>query len=156
METFSVTIGVGSFEGGDLGDLMEVSAIVCPGPGRSHAPGYAMLPEPMLTALGVRPARRKPIKFADGRIEMRDVGAAWITYNDDKMVCPVIFGPEGEYLLGALTPGFLSLEVDPVGKKLVPMEFLPIYPVIPEYAAIPAYPVIPAKAGIQGLSTGRA
>ena len=117
METFSVTIGVGSFEGGHPGDLVEVSAIVSLG--RSHVPGYVMLPESLLTALGIRPTRRKPIKFADGRIEMRDIGSAWITYNDDEMVCPVIFGPEDQYLLGDLTPGFLSLEVDPIGQKLV-------------------------------------
>ena len=55
---------------------------------------------------------------------MCDVSAAWIAYNEEKMVCPVIFGPEGEYLLGFLTPGFLSLKVDPVGKKLVPDDLI--------------------------------
>ena len=122
MESFRVTVGVGHFNGEKLGELTEVSLTVEAEPG--HGPGYAMLPESLLNALGVRPVRKQPIEFADGKIEMCDIGAAWIAYNGEKMVCPVIFGPEGEYLLGFLTPGFLSLKVDPIGKKLVPADLV--------------------------------
>ena len=118
MESFSVTAGVGHFNGERMGELTEVSLTVETEPG--HVPGYVMLPESLLNALGVRTVRKQLIKFASGKIEMCDIGAVWIAYNAEKMVCPVIFGPEGEYLLGFLTPGFLSLEVDPIGKKLVP------------------------------------
>ena len=118
METFTLDIRVGRFKGSDTGEMIEVSVIVSSGP--YHPPGYAMLPESLLTALGISPVGKQPIEFADGRIEMCDVGAAWIAYNEEQTVCPDIFGPEGEYLLGFLTPGFLSLKVDPVGKKLVP------------------------------------
>ena len=122
MESFSVTVGVGHFDGGKLEDLTEVSLTVEAEP--RHGPGYAMLPKSLLNALGIRPVRKQPIEFVSGKIEMCDIGAAWIAYNDEKMVCPVIFGSEGEYLLGFLTPGFLSLKVDPIGKRLVPADLV--------------------------------
>ena len=36
----------------------------------------------------------------------------------------VIFGPEGQYLLGATTLEDMLLAVDPIGKRLVPEEGL--------------------------------
>ena len=35
--------------------------------------------------------------------------------------CPVIFGPDDEYLLGATTLEIFNLMVDPVGQRLLPI-----------------------------------
>ena len=43
---------------------------------------------------------------------------------DDERPCPVIFGPDGNYLLGASTLEAFNLVVDPVGEQLLPAEWL--------------------------------
>ena len=115
METFNVNIMVGHFKGGEM---VEISAAV-----GDESP-YMMLPESLLSQLGICPERERLVEFADGTAEMRRLGnVAVVAHNDERMVSPVIFGRDNQCLLGRLTPGFLSLEVDHVGKRLVPAEY---------------------------------
>lgn len=114
MSLFTVTVGVGNPSGGEL---IEVSATV------DTDEGYAMLPESLLTQLQIRPAVERTIEFADGRVEKRAIGEASIAYNGIAWVCPVIFGPEGQYLLGRITLAICSLEADPANRRLVPATF---------------------------------
>ena len=56
-------------------------------------------------------ARR--FRIADGSGLEYGVGAARLRIDDREEVCPVIFGPEGQYLLGATTLEIFELTVDP-------------------------------------------
>ena len=114
MSLFSVIIGVGNPEGGDM---TEVSAVVDTG---AH---HTMLPQSLLEQLRVRPIMERSIGFADGNREMIGIGQASIAYEGLEMTCPIIFGPEERYLLGATTLEIFSMSVDPVNHKLVPVDF---------------------------------
>lgn len=114
MGLFSVAIGVGHPEGGDL---VDVWAVVDTG---AH---YSMLPASMLEQLRIRPVTERVIGFADGNKRAMGVGQARIACAGDEMTCPVIFGPENKYLMGATTLGIFSLGVDPVNRALIPVEF---------------------------------
>ena len=48
-----------------------------------------------------------------------DIGIATLGIEDRERQCPVMFGPEGEGLLGATTLEIFSLGVDPVHQQLV-------------------------------------
>ena len=53
-----------------------------------------------------------------------DIGEARIGYQGRSYVCPVVFGPEDQYVLGDITLETFRLVVDPVRKELVPTRFL--------------------------------
>lgn len=115
MGKFWVTVGVGHpYEG----DLAEVSALV--DTGATHS----MMPDSLLTQLHIEPVVQRSIRFADGGRERRGVGVARIAYRGEEWPCPVIFGPEDQYLLGATTLEAFALLVDPIEGELVPEEYL--------------------------------
>ena len=108
---FEVRLGVGS--PGD-GDLTVVSAIVDTGA------IHSMLPASLLTQLNVTPLERFGYSLADGSEVEYDFGMARLGIDGyPERYCPVIFGPEGQYLLGATTLEFFNLMVDPVEGTLV-------------------------------------
>ena len=111
MGLFTVTIGVGHLDGGDL---VEVSALVDTGA------YHTMLPASLLAQLQVRPFAEQIFEFADGNEESLGVGLARIAWQDKEFPCPVVFGAEGKYLMGASTLESLDLMVDPRRNKLVP------------------------------------
>ena len=114
MSLFSVVIGVGNPEGGDL---TGVSAVVDTG---AH---HTMLPQSLLEQLRIQPIMERSIGFADGNRRDLGIGQAKIDLDDIEMICPVIFGPEEQYLLGVTTLEIFSVSVDPVNHVLVPVEF---------------------------------
>lgn len=115
MSLFSVVIGVGNTEGGDLA---EVSAVVDTG---AH---HTMLPQSLLETLHIQPIMQRSIGFADGNMKVLGIGQARINYGGYEMTCPVIFGPDEKYLLGVTTLEIFSLSADPVNRTLVPVEFV--------------------------------
>ena len=115
MGTFRVEIGVGHPHGGDL---HPVSALVDTGA------GHSMMPAALLEQLGLTPLERLRFKVADGRRVEYDVADARFSIFGRERFCPVIFGPEDQYLLGATTLEIFNLMVDPteVNPGLVPIE----------------------------------
>ena len=111
MGLFTVTIGVGHLDGGDL---VEVSALVDTGA------YHTVLPASLLAQLQVRRLAEQIFEFADGNEESLSVGLARISWQDKEFPCPVIFGAEDKYLMGASTLESLDLMVDPRRNKLVP------------------------------------
>ena len=111
MGLFTVTIGVGHLDGGDM---VEVSALVDTGA------YHTMLPASLLTQLQVRRIAEQVFEFADGTEESLSVGLARIAWEDKEFPCPVIFGAEDKYFLGASTLENLDLMVDPRRSRLVP------------------------------------
>ena len=117
MGTFRVEIGVGHPQGGDL---HPVSALV--DAGATHS----MMPESLLMALSLAPLKQVRFRIANGgRIEY-GVGEARFSVQGQQRTCPVIFGPEGRFLLGATTLENLDLMVDPSAPnpRLIPLEEL--------------------------------
>ena len=111
MGTFNVTVGVGH---SDNGSLTEVSATVDTGA------TYTMLPRSLLMQLNVEARSTRTLVTADGSEAEWGFGQARIALDGEEWICPVVFGPEGHYLLGATTLETFNLMVDPVGERLVP------------------------------------
>ena len=115
MGMFTVALGVGHPSGGDLA---PVDAVVDTGA------AHSMLPESLLDGLHIRSRRQLGFVLADGIRVRYGFGIARFRIDDDEMPCPVIFGPEGNYLLGASALEVFNLMADPSGKRLVPVEWL--------------------------------
>lgn len=113
MGTFHVYLSVGHPEGGD-GE--QVLALV--DTGSTHS----ILPASLLEWLHIQPYDRQRVAVADNRYQVWDVGKARIVYRDKEWVCPVVFGPDEQYLMGATTLELFNLAVDPGRKELVAAE----------------------------------
>lgn len=111
MGTFNVNIGVGH---SDNGSLTEVSATVDTGS------TYTMLPSSLLTQMNVEERDKRELTLADGSEVSLGIGQARIAIDGMEWNCPIIFGPEGQYLLGATTLEIFGLMVDPVDERLIP------------------------------------
>ena len=110
MSTFEVVMRVGHMLYGDMGgvtDLVDTGAT------------HAVLPTSFLHEPRVQPDMKVQVAYADGEIRETDSGQARIAYNGVERVCPVLFGEEDIYLLGATTLEILKLMVDPVNQELV-------------------------------------
>ena len=115
MGILEVTIGVGRIEGGDLTPL---TAMVDTGA------AHSMLPESLLAKLRLTPLGNQSFVLADGRKVEYGYGMARFGIDGRERPCPVIFGPEGNYLVGASTLEIFNLVVDPAGERLAPAEWL--------------------------------
>ena len=104
MGTFYVDISVGHPLGGDF---LPISALV--DTGSTHS----VLPESLLASLSLAPLERRTYRIADGSFVQREVGEARFRIENTERTCPVIFGSEGQYLLGATTLENFDLMVDP-------------------------------------------
>jgi predicted aspartyl protease len=113
MGTFNVTIGVGNLSDGEL---TEVSAIVDTGA------TYTTLPASFLERLQIPSLSRRYLMNSSGERMERGIGPAMIAYGGEVWPCPVSFGSEDIYLLGATTLEIFGLMVDPVGERLLPSE----------------------------------
>ena len=111
MGVFSVPIEVGNLGGGDM---IGVSVVVDTGA------IHTMLPESLLTQMRIQPMLERSFGFADGNEQIRGVGFCHIVWEGDEAVCPVIFGPEGKYQMGATTLEIFDLAVEPGEHRLVP------------------------------------
>ena len=111
MSTFEVAVRVGHIL---YGDMVGVTALV--DAGATHT----VLPASFLRELGVQPDMKVQVAYADGETRETDSGQARIAYNGVERVCPVLFGEEDIYVLGATTLEILKLMVDPMNQELVP------------------------------------
>lgn len=115
MGTFSVTVEIGDPQGQRY---ETVDALVDTGS------SLTMVPASLLRSLGVSPRLRGPFKTAESRRVHMDVGQTWVRVDGQEVITLVVFGPEGEYLLGAYTLEGLRLGVDPISQRLVPVDWL--------------------------------
>lgn len=117
MGTFSQRFRVGNLQGGGM---VEVTAMVDTGAADT------MLPASLLAELDVQPSWVARYGMADGRVAEFPYGFAAINIEEKVGVCPVIFGPDGEFLLGATTLEAFKLMVDPTNALLIPIELSPL------------------------------
>ena len=110
MGTFRVEIGVGHPHGGDL---HPVTALV--DTGATHS----MMPQSLMARLRIAPLRTSRYSIADGSTVEYSVADARFGIDEQVRYCPVIFGPEDEFLIGATTLEIFELVVDSMGERLV-------------------------------------
>lgn len=85
---------------------------------------YSFIPEDYLERIGVEPATKRNLVFADGRKDTRLLGFCDFEINtfEGRITCPVIFAPKGSlFLLGATALENFGVDADPVQKKLKPI-----------------------------------
>ncbi|MEM2179058.1 MAG: aspartyl protease family protein [Candidatus Methanomethylicaceae archaeon] len=88
---------------------------------------FTSIPRSILEKLGLKPLGRRKLRVYGGGIVERDVGVAVFEYENTRAGAPVIFGePEDTLVLGATSLEALGYQVDPVTKKLKPIELLMI------------------------------
>ena len=86
---------------------------------------YTAMPREILERLGVPVWQSVPPETADGRIVPVDVGNTVIRLGGQEFPTPVIFAGEGEpSLLGVMALEHARLGVDPVAKRLVPVNLM--------------------------------
>ena len=117
MGVFSHTVKVGNPAGGDF---VEIDAMVDTGAADS------MFPQSLLAALHLQPLESQTYVLADGRRVELPYGQAVIEISGRVRVCPVVFGPGDDALLGGTTLEIFKLVVDPNRQSLLPANFSPL------------------------------
>ena len=107
---FEVSVGIGRL--GD-GELTQVTALVDTGA------AHSVMPDSLLRRLGLTPMEYRPFTIADGNDVEYGYGMARFGLDGREYHCPVIFGVEGQFLLGATTLQIFNLMVDPSEEQLV-------------------------------------
>ncbi|MSQ21752.1 MAG: hypothetical protein EXR53_00365 [Dehalococcoidia bacterium] len=115
MGTFSYAIEIGDPQGQRY---ERIEALVDTGA------SYTTLPASLLRRLGVQPMGRRRFRIANGGTMVQEIGQTWIRIDDEAYIQLVVFGPEDQALLGAFSLEGFGLAVDPLGKRLVPVEGL--------------------------------
>lgn len=86
---------------------------------------YSMLPRSILVSLGIIPRSQRQFRLGDGRRVVWEFGDAVFMVDGYQAPSPVIFGDENcPHLLGAVTLEAMGVGVDPVNRKLIPIEGL--------------------------------
>ena len=114
MGTFKTEINIGNRE---TERWTSTDAMVDTGAFLSSAPAS------VLHELGVTPFKRQGFHFADGSSKRMDVGEVRIRIDGSVATTQVMFNDEHtQPLLGALALEELFLVVDPIRRRLVPMD----------------------------------
>ena len=83
-----------------------------------------VLPASLLRELKIEAEGEYLCRYANGESEWLEHGEAAIHINGRTKICPVIFGHENQFLLGATTLEIFKLAVDPVNQELIPVRGL--------------------------------
>ena len=114
MGTFRAAIGLATEPGGPFEAL---TALVDTGA------TYTLVPAPILRRLGVEPIGRQTFHVADGSRVEREIGWLLVRIDGEERPTVVVFGDDGaEPLLGAVTMEEFGLGVDPVRRRLAPVD----------------------------------
>ena len=118
MGIFRTRVGIGSPTNGEF---QWVDALVDTGA------AHSMIPASLLTqALHLSPTRERTFTLADGSRKSYGWGRALFKIEDVEEICPVIFGLEDRYLLGATTLQIFNLMADTTHHRLVPVPEIPL------------------------------
>ena len=113
MSIFTVPISVGHPNGGDL---YPVDVVV--GTGVAHT----VLPESLLARMKLTPREKRQFMIADGSTLEYGYGLARFRIEGVEWPCPVVFGPEDNFLLGESTLAMFNLKVDHIEQHLCQAE----------------------------------
>ncbi|MBI4011096.1 MAG: aspartyl protease family protein [Candidatus Rokubacteria bacterium] len=85
--------------------------------------GYSVVPRSLLESLGYGPVRRQRVVLADGRVEEWLVSQVEVECEGRRATTPILMGPAASpVLLGATTLEELGLGIDPLNRRLVPVD----------------------------------
>ena len=113
MGTFTVSVQIGDLAGQQF---VEVQALVDTGS------TYTVLPNEVLEQLGINQEGQRRFELGDDRLVEYPIGYARLRLGEDQTIVLVVFGPEGiDPLLGATALEHLSLAVDPIHQRLIPV-----------------------------------
>jgi clan AA aspartic protease len=91
---------------------------------------YSVVPAVVLESLGCRPVRTQRVVLADGRIEEWSVTQIDVECEGRSTTTPILMGPDsGPVLLGATTLEELGLGIDPLNRRLIPIDLYSPQPV---------------------------
>ena len=110
MGLFEVQVGVGRM---GVAELTPVTALVDTGA------AHSVMPESLLAKQGIAPLEYGFFSIAAGSEVEYGYGMAQFGIDGREFPCPVIFGVDGEFLLGATTLQIFNLMVDPAEERLV-------------------------------------
>ena len=86
---------------------------------------YTVLPMGVLEQLGINQEGHRSFELGDDRLVEYPIGYARMRLGEDQTIVLVVFGPKGVLpLLGATALEHLSLAVDPIHQKLIPVPAL--------------------------------
>lgn len=115
MGTFSVKATITNTQ--DTGRVVTVDCLVDTGA------AYSQLPRSLLASIGVEPFDERRFVMADGPRGTCQIGRADFLVNGRQTPTLVVFGEEtAPSLLGAMTLEGLGLGVDPLARRLVPID----------------------------------
>lgn len=116
MGTFGISVEVAAITNGQS---TAVEALVDTGATHSVFPGA------LLERLGVRPSASMRFTLADERRVEYPVGQAAVKIGERRWIASVVFGPnDATPIVGSTTLETFGLAVDPVGKRLIPVDGL--------------------------------
>ena len=94
-------------------ELSPVTALVDTGA------AHSVMPDSLLGQHGISPLEYRPFTIADGSEVEYGYGMALLGIEGREFPCPVIFGAEGQFFLGATTLQIFNLMVNPLEERLV-------------------------------------
>ncbi len=81
-----------------------------------------VVPRSLAERLGLAPRRSQPVLIAGGQRAEGPVAEVSLSLNGPDVITPCFIAPDGPALLGAVALESLFLAVDPVAKRLIPVE----------------------------------
>src|SRR5438445_5295988 len=82
-----------------------------------------VIPRKTLRGLGIHPGSKRRYTIADGSKVELDIGRAWVRVDGQQEFTQVAFGDDrAAAVLGAVTLEEMGLSVDPVARRLVPVD----------------------------------
>jgi predicted aspartyl protease len=81
-----------------------------------------VVPRPLADEIELAVLRSQPVQTAGGRREVWPVAGVRLAVDGQEVTTPCFIAPVGPGLLGAVALESLFLAVDPVAKRLVPVE----------------------------------
>ncbi len=116
MGTFAVQVEVGA-----LSNTNSVTVEALVDTGATHS----VFPSNMLRQLGLEPVDTKKFSLADERKVELGIGQVRLRMGGQEWIVLVIFGPDDTGpLIGATTLETFGFAVDPIGKRLIPVDGL--------------------------------
>lgn len=101
---------------GPSGHVEEVEFLVDTGATLS------VVPQSLADKLALKPARSQRVVIAGGQRQVWPIAEAKLALNGDEITTPCFIAPDGPALLGAVALESLFVAVDPVAKRLIPVD----------------------------------
>ena len=82
----------------------------------------SVIPQSLAEKLELKANRSQRVVIADGQRDVWPVAEARLSLNGTEITTPCFIAPDGPALLGAVALESLFLAVDPVAKRLIPVD----------------------------------